>query len=478
MSSVRKVLLADPDLPSVRALTRALRQKGYQVHSARDGARALELAVLRHPDLVLFDRGCPMLDARTFVDILRTNPRTDTIPVVVTASAAEADEAMRDTPGALLRKPYNLDEVLAHIDDLMMRAERARNDAAEPQEIEGALAQLSLPDLLQTLALARRTGRVSLRRGAERGEVDLVEGRAVDARTGAAGGEKALFRLLAWSEGTFSFQPGPPASEERIPRSMDELLLDGARQLDECRRLEEALPPQSRWVRSEGATLRAVPPLARELLGKLETPRSVGELLDSVDVADLSVLQSLAMLHGEGLVAPIDVDAPPAPEPLLSAAEAHAVRARAQRGRGSARAQVVKVLVAAHDASAAREALAGLPLLAPEGAPVQALGTVAELEVAEGLMLHFAVVPAAELGKPLWRPFTADAAGLVLAEPAPSAVALARYVADEQHVPVSVLGASCPEELERRGATAQPGAREAVRSVLLTYAGLSAPDAA
>ena len=42
MTTVRKVLLADPDLTSVRALTRALRQKGYQVYSARDGARALE----------------------------------------------------------------------------------------------------------------------------------------------------------------------------------------------------------------------------------------------------------------------------------------------------------------------------------------------------------------------------------------------------------------------------------------------------
>ena len=74
MTSVRKVLVADPDLAAVRALTRALRQKGYQVHSARDGARALELAVLRHPDLVLFDRECTMLEASTFIDILRTNP--------------------------------------------------------------------------------------------------------------------------------------------------------------------------------------------------------------------------------------------------------------------------------------------------------------------------------------------------------------------------------------------------------------------
>lgn len=474
MTSVRKVLLADPDLNSVRALTRALRQKGCLVYSARDGARALELAVLRHPDLVLYDRGCSMLDARTFVDILRTNPRTDTIPVVVTASATEADEAMRDTPGALLRKPYNLDEVLAHIDDLLARAERAQSEAAEPQEIEGALAQLALPDLLQTLAFARRTGRVTLRRGAERGEVDLMEGRPVDARSGAAQGEKALFRLLGWVEGTFSFQAGPPSAEARIERGTDELLLDGARQLDECRRVLEALPePRTRWVQTAGAALRAVPPLARDVLTRLEAPRSAPELLDAVEASDLAVLQSLLMLHGEGLIAPMDVDAPPAPEPLLSAAEAHAVRARAQRGRAPSRSQVVKVLVAAGDAAVAREALSSLPLLAPEGTPAEALGTLAELEVFDGLMLHFCIVPAGELGRPLWRPFTADAAGLVLAEVSPSILALGRFVADEQHAAVAVLGEACPADLARRGAAAHPAAREAVRAVLLGYAGLA-----
>ncbi|HVP61732.1 MAG TPA: response regulator [Myxococcaceae bacterium] len=473
MTSVRKVLLADPDLASVRALTRALRQKGCQVYSARDGARALELAVLRHPDLVLFDRGCAVLDARTFVDILRTNPRTDTIPVVVTASAEQADEAMRDGPGTLLRKPYNLDEVLAHIDDLLARADRARTDAAEPQEIEGALGQLSLPDLLQTLALGRRTGRVTLRRGAERGEVDLVEGRPVDARAGAVQGEKALFRMLGWTEGTFSFQPGPAATEARIARGTDEVLLEAARQTDECRRLLDALPASAtRWVQTAGAALRAVPPLAREVLAQLETPRSAPELLDAVEAPDLAVLQSLLLLHGEGLVVPVDVDAPPAPEPLLSAAEAHAVRGRAQRGRGASRGQVVKVLLAARDASAAREALSGLPLLAPEGTPVEALGTVAELEVAEGLLLHFCIVPAGELGRPLWRPFTAEAAGLVVVELSPATLALARFVADEQHAPLAALADTCPDELARRGASAHPGAREAVRAVLLAYAGL------
>ena len=38
---------------------------------APDGSRALEVAVLRHPDMILFDENCRLLDARTFAQKVR-----------------------------------------------------------------------------------------------------------------------------------------------------------------------------------------------------------------------------------------------------------------------------------------------------------------------------------------------------------------------------------------------------------------------
>src|SRR3954469_5932445 len=111
MAPSKKILIADPDLEAVRGLTRALRQKGYQVHYAPDGSRALEIAVLRHPDLTLFDDSCRLLDARTFTQILRTNPRTEDIPVVLTTATLDADK-VRGLRDGYLRKPFNVDEVL------------------------------------------------------------------------------------------------------------------------------------------------------------------------------------------------------------------------------------------------------------------------------------------------------------------------------------------------------------------------------
>src|SRR5574338_1245092 len=96
MPPVRKILLADPDTAAVRGLAQHLRQRGYQVHAARDGSRALQIAILRFPDVVLFDERAPLLDARTFVRILRTNPRTERIPVVLCGEAPDADRARLD----------------------------------------------------------------------------------------------------------------------------------------------------------------------------------------------------------------------------------------------------------------------------------------------------------------------------------------------------------------------------------------------
>src|SRR4051812_8675512 len=132
MVQQQKILIADPDLDAARTLSRALRQRGYQVFYAPDGSKALEVAVLRHPDLALFDETCTILEAKTFVQILRTNPRTEDIPVVLTGKAFDPEKAHRMRDG-YLRKPFNLEEVLARIDHVLHKREAARELKEEQQ---------------------------------------------------------------------------------------------------------------------------------------------------------------------------------------------------------------------------------------------------------------------------------------------------------------------------------------------------------
>ncbi len=478
MAPPRNVLIADPDLDSVRQLSRALRQRGHQVHYAPDGSRALEVAVLRHPDLTLFDEECTLIDAKTFVQILRTNPRTSDIPVVLTTTQADADK-LRGFRDGYLKKPFNLDEVLSRIDHIFRRSEAAKNLRAE-SEIEGSLAQLAIPDLLQVLAMNKRSGRLALQRGAERGEIHVGDGRPMNARTGTVEGEKALFRLLAWTEGTFAFTPGSAPARQRINRGMDDALLEGMRQSDELVRFTSLLPPFTAQVHlaPEADLPGDQHPVVSQVIDVLRQPRTITDLLDLAPATDLEVLTVLTTLMQKGVVRVAENEQEDLAGPLLGPAEVHALRSRLLRGKtGSAamsRVAVGKVFVCGGGPHAARRILAGIPRLRLERSEPDALssgfGVLARYELGDALHLDFCVLPPVEAARPLWRPFSAGAIGALLLDASEAAAGLARWLALEQGVPVVVVGGPVPSMLtDVPAGTASVGADvvEALRTVLV-----------
>src|SRR5512133_2100202 len=389
MPPVRKILVADPDPTTARVLAPALRQRGYQVHAARDGSRALQVAILRFPDLILFDERCELLDARTFVRILRTNPRTDRIPVILTGDAVGVDGSRL---GSYLRKPFNLDEVLARIEQVFRRADASRAVSGENREIEGNLAQIPLVDLLQILSVNRKTGRLTVEREGEKAEIALDEGRVVDASMGAVVGEKALWRLLTRREGQFAFVPGGGPVEDRIGRKVEELVLEGLRQADEVARLLPDLPAPTDVLERAVHPSELPPglhPVTEEVVGILETPRSLGEVVDRCRGSDLEAMRAVKALLDHGFVrqkhgAPLAAEA----APLLAAHELHALRARIARGRSSGAQTVGKVVVAGGGPLARRAALSRFSTIpgfvAVEG-DATGFGTVGRLTLGDGV---------------------------------------------------------------------------------------------
>jgi DNA-binding response OmpR family regulator len=464
MPPVRKLLIADPDPSTVRTLAPALRQRGYQVHAARDASRALQIAILRFPDLVLFDERCPLLDARTFVRILRTNPRTERIPVVLTGEAVDPDRARL---GTFLRKPFNLDEVLGRIDQIFRRVEAARAvSTGESREIEGNLAQIPLVDLLQILAVNRKSGRLALEREGEQAEIFLDQGRVVDARAGAVQGEKAIFRLLTLREGQFAFVPaatspdfhGPAergrgggfAGEARIDRRVEELVLEGLRQGDELAAILPELPQVGEAVEL-AVQPRDIPaglhPVTAEVVSLLDRPRTLREVVDGCAASDLEAYRALHALLERGYAR--RAAAPAAPEevpPLLAPHELHALRARISRGRSSGPQTVGKVVLAGGGPLARRAALArfqAVPGWRPEAAaPVSGFGTVGRLALGDGLRVDVAELPGDRALRPLWRPFAAGAVGALVLLPAEEIEPLLEELARTLRLPIVVCGPS------------------------------------
>lgn len=447
MAPPRKILVADPDPTTARALAPALRQRGYQVHAARDGSRALQVAILRFPDLILFDEKCQLLDARTFVRILRTNPRTERIPVILTGEAVDVDRARL---GSYLRKPFNLDEVLGRIEQVFRRADASRAVSADNREIEGNLAQIPLVDLLQILSVNRKSGRLSVEREGEKAEIALLEGRVVDAQMGAVVGEKALWRLLTRREGQFAFVPGGGAAEERIARKLDELVLEGLRQADELARLLPDLPaPQDVLERAvhPSELPPGLHPVTEEVVAVLETPRAFGEVVDRCRASDLEVMRAVKALLDHGFVRQ-RAGQPVAPEaaPLLAPHELHALRARIARGRSSGAQTIGKVVLVGGGPLSRRSALSRfgtVPGFTPvEPSDAAGFGTVGRLALGDGVRVDLVGLPGEPDYLPLWRPFAAGAVGALVLLPAEGVDALLEELAGVLELPVVVCGPS------------------------------------
>ncbi len=477
MPPVKRILIADPDPTTARVLAPALRQRGFQVHGARDGSRALQVAILRFPDLVLFDERTPLIDFRTFVRILRTNPRTERIPVVLTGESVDADRAR---VGAFLKKPFNQDEVLARIEQIFRRVETARAVAGENADIEGNLAQIPLVDLLQILAMNKKSGRLSVERENEKAEVALVEGRVVDARMGPATGEKALFRLLTRREGQFAFMPGKNGAERRIARKLDELLLEGLRQADELARLLPALPAAADRIELVVAAAEIPPglhPVTAEVVGLLDQPRALSELLDRVDASDLEAARAVSALLERGYARRREGAAEPPPQAqLLAAHELHALRSRIGRGRASGLQSIGKVVLAGGGPLSRRGALARFATVpgfepVPESQGV-GFGTVGRLTLSPEVRVDVCELPGERSQRPLWRPFASGAIGALVLLPADGIDSLLEELARGLRLPVVVCGpseAAVPEVLEDApGGLAFEGsdAAEALRALL------------
>jgi hypothetical protein len=110
---------------------------------------------------------------------------------------------------------------------------------------QGSVGSLPLVDLLQVWGLNRTSGLVTVTFDGRTGRLYLVDGEVVHADAEGRVGEAAVRTILGWPEGTFELAPNTTTLERTIQKSLNHLLLDSHRELDEARRAALAPPPRS-----------------------------------------------------------------------------------------------------------------------------------------------------------------------------------------------------------------------------------------
>lgn len=129
----KRLLIVDDDPNLLRAVAACLRGEGYEVDTARSGDEALIHIAQRLPDLIVSDIRMPRMDGYALARQLRSNPRTDLIPIIFLTAKDESSEriaGIRAGVDAYLTKPFEPDELIAVIGNILTRVERTHAEIA------------------------------------------------------------------------------------------------------------------------------------------------------------------------------------------------------------------------------------------------------------------------------------------------------------------------------------------------------------
>lgn len=131
------ILLVD-DEPGLREAVQAyLEDSGFKVDVASNAERGWELVQQKLPDLVISDIMMPQVDGYQFLKRLREDPRFKALPVVfLTARGMTSDRICGYQAGcdAYISKPFDPDELVAIVKNLLERRAAARQHAGSNGE--------------------------------------------------------------------------------------------------------------------------------------------------------------------------------------------------------------------------------------------------------------------------------------------------------------------------------------------------------
>jgi two-component system, cell cycle response regulator DivK len=127
-----KILIIEDTENNRILLTRRLKPKGYEIATAEDAEKGLEMVAAGKPDLILMDVGLPGMNGWDATRQLKGNPETKAIPVIaLTAHAMDGDREKALAAGCddYEIKPIDFTRLFSKIDELLARANRTQGTA-------------------------------------------------------------------------------------------------------------------------------------------------------------------------------------------------------------------------------------------------------------------------------------------------------------------------------------------------------------
>ncbi len=304
MSNKDLILLALKDEADIDVFKEFVAEKGYESISTTDGAKAMELALINKPSLIVVDLELPVISGERLFQILTHNPNTSKVPFMLLSDTVKDIKGFRVNVDTFITKPFKWDELYGSIKQTLMFAGKGF-DASGDKDIAGRLSHMPLVDILQVLHFNKKEGELVITHEDQTGMVLIKDGQVYNAVLGQAEKEKALFRLFTWKDGAFEFHPRSVASPLKIETSTGNLLMEGMRQIDEFEKAKPLFPDNDSVLKPKVDTSKlpkGLKPIIYEILFLIDYYPKVENLVDHCSFTDYDVYRTLISLINRNII--------------------------------------------------------------------------------------------------------------------------------------------------------------------------------
>ena len=118
----KKILIVDDEEPNRKLLGSLLNALGYKTEFAVSGVEAVRKSKIYRPDLILMDIMMPDMDGYEACDLIKTDPETVNIPVIIVTALSDRDSKLKGlNVGAndFITKPIDRTELTIRVKNLL-----------------------------------------------------------------------------------------------------------------------------------------------------------------------------------------------------------------------------------------------------------------------------------------------------------------------------------------------------------------------
>jgi DNA-binding response OmpR family regulator len=115
----KRILIVEDEATLQKTLQEILSMEGYEIISALDGEKGLELALSEIPDMILLDLILPKKDGFEVLEALKKEEKTKNIPIIILTNLGGTEDVQKaldlGATNYMVKADHNLSDIVGKV---------------------------------------------------------------------------------------------------------------------------------------------------------------------------------------------------------------------------------------------------------------------------------------------------------------------------------------------------------------------------